>query len=122
MAFGTVDSWLMWNLTQGAEHVIEASNASRTMLMNLQTQAWDEELLQLFNIPISVLPKIIASDSYMADTATGLFGRQISPLREFWAISNLPCLDSPALKWVVQKIPMARVASCCSIPGDKVQL
>jgi len=77
VAFGTVDSWLMWNLTQGAEHVIEASNASRTMLMNLQTQTWDEELLELFNIPRSVLPKIISSDSYVADTATGLLGANI---------------------------------------------
>ncbi len=77
VAFGTVDSWLMWNLTQGAEHVIEASNASRTMLMNLQTQMWDEELLELFNIPRSVLPKIISSDSYVADTATGLLGANI---------------------------------------------
>lgn len=77
VAFGTVDSWLMWNLTQGAEHVIEASNASRTMLMNLQTQTWDEELLELFNIPHSVLPKIISSDSYIADTATGLLGANI---------------------------------------------
>ncbi|OTG63040.1 glycerol kinase [Acinetobacter sp. ANC 3903] len=77
VAFGTVDSWLMWNLTQGAEHVIEASNASRTMLMNLQTQSWDEDLLELFNIPHSVLPKIIASDTYIADTATGLLGANI---------------------------------------------
>ena len=77
VAFGTVDSWLMWNLTQGAEHVIEASNASRTMLMNLQTQMWDEELLELFNIPHSVLPKIISSDHYIADTATGLLGANI---------------------------------------------
>ncbi|OTG74498.1 glycerol kinase [Acinetobacter terrae] len=77
VAFGTVDSWLMWNLTQGAEHVIEASNASRTMLMNLQTQTWDEELLELFNIPHSVLPKIISSDRYVADTATGLLGANI---------------------------------------------
>ncbi|WP_425917982.1 glycerol kinase GlpK [Acinetobacter sp. TSRC1-2] len=77
VAFGTVDSWLMWNLTQGSEHIIEASNASRTMLMNLQTQTWDEELLELFNIPHSVLPKIISSDSYIADTATGLLGANI---------------------------------------------
>lgn len=77
VAFGTVDSWLMWNLTQGAEHVIEVSNASRTMLMNLHTQAWDEELLALFNIPHSVLPKIISSDSYVADTASGLLGANI---------------------------------------------
>ncbi len=72
------DSWLIWNLTQGAEHVIEASNASRTMLMNLRTQQWDEELLlNLFNIPASILPKIISSDSYVADTATGLLGANI---------------------------------------------
>ena len=77
VAFGTIDSWLVWNLTQGAEHVIEASNASRTMLMNLQKQAWDEELLELFNIPHSVLPKIISSDEYVADTATGLLGANI---------------------------------------------
>ncbi|RKG30180.1 glycerol kinase GlpK [Acinetobacter tianfuensis] len=76
-AFGTIDSWLIWNLTQGAEHVIEASNASRTMLMNLHTQTWDEELLHLFNIPASVLPKIISSDSYVADTAEGLLGATI---------------------------------------------
>ena len=77
VAFGTIDSWLVWNLTQGAEHVIEASNASRTMLMNLQQQAWDEELLELFDIPLSVLPKIISSDGYIADTATGLLGANI---------------------------------------------
>lgn len=76
-AFGTIDSWLIWNLTQGAEHVIETSNASRTMLMNLQAQQWDEELLQLFNIPPAMLPKIISSDSYVADTATGLLGANI---------------------------------------------
>ncbi|WP_168408713.1 glycerol kinase GlpK [Acinetobacter indicus] len=77
VAFGTVDSWLIWNLTQGAEHVIEVSNASRTMLMNLQTQSWDEELLQLFQIPASVLPKIISSDHYVADTAAGLLGARL---------------------------------------------
>ncbi|MBK0064105.1 MULTISPECIES: glycerol kinase GlpK [unclassified Acinetobacter] len=77
VAFGTIDSWLIWNLTQGAEHVIEVSNASRTMLMNLQTQQWDEELLELFQIPLSVLPKIISSDAYIADTAQGLLGSTI---------------------------------------------
>ncbi|MBU3846308.1 MAG: glycerol kinase GlpK [Candidatus Acinetobacter avistercoris] len=77
VAFGTIDSWLIWNLTQGAEHVIEVSNASRTMLMNLTTQEWDEELLALFNIPHSMLPKIIASDQYITNTATGLLGAEI---------------------------------------------
>ncbi len=77
VAFGTIDSWLIWNLTQGSEHVIEASNASRTMLMNLQNQSWDEELLELFDIPKSVLPKIIQSDHYVANTAEGLLGATI---------------------------------------------
>lgn len=77
VAFGTIDSWLIWNLTQGAEHVIEASNASRTMLMNLETQQWDSELLTAFNIPQSVLPQIIQSDAYIANTATGLLGAEI---------------------------------------------
>ncbi|WP_010115765.1 glycerol kinase GlpK [Acinetobacter sp. P8-3-8] len=77
VAFGTVDSWLIWNLTQGSQHVIEASNASRTMLMNLATQEWDAELLELFNIPPSVLPKIISSDAYIANTAPGLLGADI---------------------------------------------
>ena len=77
VAFGTIDSWLVWNLTRGAEHVIEASNASRTMLMNLANQQWDEELLELFNIPASVLPTIISSDRYIANTAPGLLGAEI---------------------------------------------
>ena len=77
VAFGTIDSWLIWNLTQGSEHVIEVSNASRTMLMDLTTQQWDGELLNLFNIPESVLPKIIHSDDYIANTATGLLGAEI---------------------------------------------
>ena len=77
VAFGTIDSWLIWNLTQGAQHVIEVSNASRTMLMNLSTQQWDEELLDLFNIPSALLPKIINSDTYVADTAAGLLGANI---------------------------------------------
>lgn len=77
VAFGTIDSWLIWNLTQGAEHIIEASNASRTMLMNLHTQRWDDELLDLFNIPASLLPRIISSDCHIADTAPGLLGATI---------------------------------------------
>lgn len=77
VAFGTIDSWLIWNLTQGAAHVIEVSNASRTMLMNLTTQTWDEELLELFQLPASILPKIVHSDCHIADTATGLLGANI---------------------------------------------
>lgn len=58
LAFGTVDTWLCWKLTNGKLHITDVSNASRTMLMNIHTCTWDEELLKLFNIPVSVLPEI----------------------------------------------------------------
>lgn len=77
LAFGTVDSWLIWNLTRGDKHVIDASNASRTLLMNLQTQQWDDELLELFKIPKSMLPTIVPSGGLISETADGLLGRKI---------------------------------------------
>lgn len=70
LAFGTIDTWLNWKLTNGKVHVTDVSNASRTMLMNLETCEWDEELLQLFDIPASVLPTIIASSKVYGVTET----------------------------------------------------
>jgi glycerol kinase len=61
LAFGTVDSWLVWNLTRGQRHVTDPSNASRTMLFNLKTGDWDDELLDLFGVPRSVLPEVRSS-------------------------------------------------------------
>ena len=61
LAFGTIDSWLVWNLTGGRVHVTDASNASRTMLYNLQTGDWDDDLLKLFGVPRAVLPAVRAS-------------------------------------------------------------
>ncbi len=58
LAFGTVDSWLVWKLTHGKIHATDVSNASRTMLFNIHTGAWDEELLNLFNIPQSMMPEV----------------------------------------------------------------
>lgn len=69
---GTVDSWVLWNLTGGRVHATDSSNASRTMLMNLETGNWDEELLNLFNIPASLMPKIQPS--------MGLFGKTESEI------------------------------------------
>ncbi len=61
LAFGTVDSWLVWNLTGGKVHVTDVSNASRTMLFNIQTGQWDDELLELFGVPRSLLPEVRSS-------------------------------------------------------------
>lgn len=67
LAFGTIDSWLIWNLT-GGEHVTDVSNASRTLLFNLHTLDWDEALLELFNIPRAVLPRVVSSSGNVGTT------------------------------------------------------
>lgn len=72
LAFGTVDSWLLWHLSGGA-HLTDVSNASRTLLMNTATAQWDGYLLDLFDIPTAMLPKIVPSGSLIAHTREGLF-------------------------------------------------
>jgi len=72
LAFGTVDSWLVWNLTGGQVHITDASNASRTMLYNIHDKCWDEELLQLMDIPVSMMPTVKSSSEVYADAK--LFG------------------------------------------------
>lgn len=76
LAFGTVDSWLVWNLTKGKLHVTDVSNASRTMLFNINTLKWDEELLKIFNIPASVLPEVRSSSEIYGKTS-GTFSSSI---------------------------------------------
>ena len=61
LMFGTVDTWLIWRLTRGEVHVTDVSNASRTMLFNIHTLQWDEELLRLFGIPASMMPQVKSS-------------------------------------------------------------
>lgn len=73
LLFGTVDTWLVWNLTGGAAHVTDATNASRTMLFNINTMEWDDELLSLFRIPKSMLPQVKSSgEIYGATVAFGV--------------------------------------------------
>jgi glycerol kinase len=76
LAFGTIDTWLVWNLTEGRLHVTDVSNASRTMLLNIHTLAWDEELLRIFNIPASMLPEVRSSSEIYGITS-GTFPSQI---------------------------------------------
>jgi glycerol kinase len=78
LAFGTVDSWLIWNLTGGARHITDLTNASRTMLFNLHTEQWDPELLALFDIPSSLLPEVISSSEVCGKTAGMLEGIPIA--------------------------------------------
>jgi glycerol kinase len=77
LAFGTVDSWLLWKLTGGAIHATDASNASRTMLYNIHTRQWDDELLRLLNVPRAILPAVRSSSEVYGQTAAGIFDRPI---------------------------------------------
>lgn len=78
LAFGTVDSYLLWKLTSGAEHATDATNASRTMLYNVVTQQWDDELLALFNIPASLLPEVKDNIAAFGTTDASVLGVEIS--------------------------------------------
>jgi glycerol kinase len=71
-AFGTIDTWLIWNLTGGRQHVTDVSNASRTMLFNIHTLKWDDDLLRLLDVPASLLPEVRASSDVIDQTTTAL--------------------------------------------------
>ena len=77
LLFGTIDTWLIWNLTGGRIHVTDHTNASRTMLYNIHDLCWDEELLQLLNIPASILPEVKPSSCVYGETDYELLGGQI---------------------------------------------
>ncbi|MEX3918842.1 glycerol kinase GlpK [Paraburkholderia sp. BR10872] len=77
LAFGTVDSWLLWHFTRGALHATDVTNAARTMLFDIHTLRWDDDLLALFEIPRSMLPEVRSSSEVYARTAASLFAAEI---------------------------------------------
>ncbi|MCC2639125.1 MAG: glycerol kinase [Moraxellaceae bacterium] len=77
LAFGTIDTWLLWKLTGGQSHATDATNASRTLVFNINTQEWDEELLQLFRIPRAVLPEVKDSSADFGRTTADFLGAPI---------------------------------------------
>ena len=78
LAFGTIDSWLIWQLTGGAVHATDVSNASRTMLFNVRTNRWDDELLGLLDIPASLMPVVKPSSAHFGDVRPDLLGQAIA--------------------------------------------
>ena len=72
LAFGTVDSWLIWNLTNGRVHVTDETNASRTLLFNIHTREWDDELLRILKIPREILPRVVPSSGVVGETPDGI--------------------------------------------------
>ena len=77
LAFGTIDSWLIWNLTNGEQHVTDVTNASRTMLYNIKDLSWDKDLLELFDIPASILPEVKSSSEIYGETSKELGSKSI---------------------------------------------
>ena len=77
LAFGTIDSWLIWKLTDGKKHVTDVTNASRSLLFNITTLSWDKDLLDLFGIPESMLPEVCSSSEIVAETSGAIFSKPI---------------------------------------------
>ena len=77
LAFGTIDSWLMWQLTGGAVHATDVTNASRTMLFDVRANRWDDELLKLFGVPAEMMPKVLPSSAHFGETQASLLGASV---------------------------------------------
>ncbi|MBS0652965.1 MAG: glycerol kinase GlpK [Verrucomicrobia bacterium] len=77
LAFGTIDTWLVWKLTGGKQHVTDVSNASRTLMFNIHTKCWDEEILKILDIPDSILPRVASSSEVYGETNSSLFSTPI---------------------------------------------
>ena len=90
LAFGTIDSWLICKLTGGAVHATDVTNASRTMLLDLKTLAWDDELLTLFDVPRAMLPEVRDSAGDFGEHGSELFGARDSASWASRAISRRP--------------------------------
>jgi len=77
LAFGTIDSWLIWNLTKGKYHITDITNASRTLIYNIHDIKWDKELLSILDIPESLLPKVVSCSEFIGNTESSLLGKSI---------------------------------------------
>ena len=77
LCFGTVDSYLAWHLVEGRPHVTDATNAGRTMLFNIHTQQWDDELLQMLDIPRALLPEVVDTAHIVGNLRSDILGRPI---------------------------------------------
>ena len=77
LAFGTIDSWLIWKLTNGKQHVTDVTNASRTLIFNIKELKWDQELIDLIGIPSNILPKVVSCSEHVGNTEKNILGAEI---------------------------------------------
>ncbi len=118
LLFGTVETWLIWKLTKGAVHVTDYSNASRTMMFNINTLEWDDEILKELNIPKCMLRQVKESSEIYGETYPSFFGEEsrwlVRPV-----ISRRRCSVRPALRKVRRRIHMEPVVFLLMNAGDK---
>lgn len=114
LLLGTIDTWLIWNLTQGGLHITDVSNASRTLLFNIQTLEWDEELLDLFTIPRSMLPEVRQSSEVYGETNTPVFSTPI-PIAGIAGDQQAALFGQMCTQPGMVKTPMEPVVSCSCI-------
>ena len=109
LLFGTVDTWLIWNLTKGAVHVTDYTNAARTMLFDIHRCCWEEEILELFRIPKEMLPEVRPSSGFFGETQEQIFGGKIPVMGvagdQQAALFGQCCFEKGACK----KVPMEPV-------------
>ena len=122
--FGNVDTWVIWNLTGGADggvHVTDVTNASRTLLMDLRTLDWDDELLALFGIPRRMLPQIKSSSERQAYGVTrrnGPVGAEV-PVCGDLGDQQAATVGQACFSWAKRRTRMAPATSCCSTPARR---
>ena len=109
--FGTIDSFLIWRLTGGRRHVTDASNASRTLLMDLATLTWDDELLRALNIPRAMLPEIVPTSGVVGATTVDFLDAR-SRSRRWWATSRRRRLGRTVSPPEAGRTPTGPVVSC----------
>jgi glycerol kinase len=125
LCFGTVDSWIIYRLTGGRSHVTDLSNASRTLLFNIRTLAWDEELLRIFDIPAPLLPEVLPSTALFGRCDASLFGQEL-PITGVAGDQQAALFGQGCLEPGMAKVTYGTGAfvvmnsGACNAPGDGV--
>ena len=117
LLFGTIETWLIWRLTGGKVHITDYSNASRTMMFNIHTLRWDEDILRVMGIPACMLPEPRPSSMVYGESHPRIFGGARYLYRVLREISSRLCLVRHASRRARRRTPMGPVDSCWSIRG-----
>ena len=118
LAFGTVDTWFVWNLTSGQRHITDRTNASRTMLYNIVEDRWDEELLKLLNIPANMMPEVCWSSEPMGQVTTSLGLGEVE-IAGIAGDQQSALFGQLALRRGWRRIRTAQDASCCGTSAKR---